>query len=128
MEFRGAAYTLNLLAVIILLAGLGSAALIYHGAENDQGDVLGYETWNGSVYPVLRDDSKAYQRDLELYGGKANVIVDEFRRWFEGLWRGESLAFSIAFITIVVWAALFYAANHSSPLERDAESGKGDPS
>jgi hypothetical protein len=120
---------LNLIGTIILLVGLASAVLIYRAAENDRDEVLGYETWNGSAYPILPDDSQKYLRDLELYGGKANVLADKFRRWFEGLWRGESLAFSIAFVTIALSAAIFYAANHSSPLEGNtrAANNQSDP-
>jgi hypothetical protein len=84
---------------------------------------LGYEEGNGSVYPVRPEDSKKYLRDLELYGGKANVLTDEFRRWFIGLWHGESLAFTVACITIVICIGFFYAANHlPSSLKSDIRS------
>jgi len=75
---------LNLIGAIMLLVGLGSAILIYRTAENDSNSILGYEEGDGSVYPVRPEDSKKYLRDLELYGGKANVLTDEFRRWFIG--------------------------------------------
>jgi hypothetical protein len=48
---------------------------------------------------------------MELYGGKANVLTDEFRRWFIGLWHGESLAFIVAGITIFISFGVFYVAN-----------------
>ncbi len=111
---------LNLIGAIILLVGLGSAILIYRTAENESRDVLGYEQGNGSVYPVNPGDSKKYLRDMELYGGKANVLLDELRRWFVGLWHGESLAFTIGCITIFISVGIFYAANHvSSSFESD---------
>ncbi len=111
---------LNLIGAIILLVGLGSAILIYRTAENASNDVLGYEQGSGSVYPVSPGDSKKYLRDMELYGGKANVLVDEFRRWFVGLWHGESLAFTVGCITIFISSGIFYAANHPpSGLESD---------
>jgi len=103
---------LNLIGAIILLVGLGSAIWIYNTAEKDLREVLGYEQGGGSVYPVNPEDSKKYLRDMELYGGKANVLVDEFRRWFAGLWQGESLAFTIGCITIFISFPIFYAANH----------------
>jgi len=111
---------LNLIGVIILLAGLGSALLIYRTAENEMRDILGYEQGGGSVYPVKPEDSKKYLRDLELYGGKANVLADELRRWFIGLWHGESLAFMVGGISILISIGVFYAANHGpSSLESD---------
>jgi hypothetical protein len=111
---------LNLIGTIILLGGLVSAVLIYRTAENEANDVLGYEQGNGSFYPVKPEDSKKYLRDLELYGGKANVLADEFREWFVGLWHGKSLAFTVGFITILISSGIFYAASHARPgLESD---------
>ena len=39
---------------------------------------------------------------LEVYGGKFSVIMDDFRRWFLGLWQGKSLAVIIACTTIII--------------------------
>ena len=112
---------LNLINAIILLVSLGSAILIYRTAENDSNSVLGYEEGDGSVYPVRPEDSKKYLRDLELYGGKANVLADEFRRRVIGLWHGESLAFTVACITIFISFGFFFVANHlRSDLKSDA--------
>ena len=102
----------KLISVIILLVGLGSAVLIYQTADADLSSVLGYEMAGGSVYPITPENSKIYKHNLELYGGKAAVLADEFRRWFEGLWHGKSLAFTVAFITIFVSLGTFFVANH----------------
>ncbi len=104
---------LNILGAVILLAGLASAIWIYRTAENGPRDVLGYEQGNGTVYPVGPEDSKKYLRDLELYGGKANVLADEFRRWFIGLWQGKSLAFTVGSIAVFISIGFFYAANRA---------------
>ena len=90
-----------LISAIILLVGLGSAILIYLTAENDSDSILGYE------------DSKMYIHDLELYGGKANVLANEFMRWFVGLWHGKSLAFTVACITIFISFGFFFVAKTS---------------
>ncbi len=103
---------LNFISAIILLVGLGSAIWIYQTAENHASGVLGYEEGGGSVYPVMPQDSKKYLRDLELYGGKANVLMDELRRGFVGLWHGKLLAFTVGCISIFVSFGVFYAANH----------------
>lgn len=103
---------LNLISAIILVVGLGSAILIYRTAQNYSGGVLGYEEEGGSVYPVMPEDSRKYLRGLELYGGKANVLMDELRRGFVGLWHGKSLAFTVGCISIFVSFGVFYAANH----------------
>ncbi len=114
---------LNFIGTIILLGGLGSAILIYRTAENDSNNILGYVGGDGSVYPVTPEDSKKYLRDLELYGGKANVLADDFRRWFVGLWHGKSLAFTVTCITILISTGVFYAAHRGpSSLEADSRS------
>ncbi len=114
---------LNLISAMILVGGMGSAILIYWTAGNHSSGVLGYEEEGGTVYPILPDDSKKYLRDLELYGGKANVLMDELRRGFTGLWYGKSLAITVACITIFVSFGVFYAANHlPSRLKSDASN------
>ena len=114
---------LNLISVIILLVGLGSAVLIYRSAENDSNGVLGYEIIGGQAYPIRPEDSKMYLHDLQLYSGKAGVLADEFRRWFVGLWYGKSLAFTLAYITLFISFVVFYAANHlPSRLKSDVHS------
>jgi hypothetical protein len=103
---------LNLISAIILVAGLGGAIFIYQTAANNSNSVLGYEEGGGSVYPITPENSKMFLRDLELYGGKANVLAYQFRSWLVGLWHGKSLAFFVACIAIVISFGFFYAANH----------------
>jgi len=116
---------LNLISVIILLGGLGSAILIYRTAEDTPYGVLGYEEGGGTVYPVMPEDSKQYLRGLELYGGKANVLMDQLRRGFIGLWHGKTLAFTIAFITFFISFALFYTANYLLPSRLESNDPSG---
>jgi hypothetical protein len=113
----------HLLSAMVLLVGLSSAVLIYQKADRDTRAALGYEAPDGSVYPIMPEDSKMYLRDMEQFGGKANVLADEIRRWFIGLWQGKSLAFTVACISIVVSLAGFYAANH---LPSNGKSDRGD--
>ncbi len=94
---------LYLISAVILLVGLCSALLIYLTAENDSDNVLDFE------------NSKIYLHDMELYGGKANVLAYELRNWFVGLWHGTSLAYTIACITIVISFGIFFVARHLPP-------------
>ena len=103
---------LNLISVIILLVGLGSAIFIYQTADDDSSGALGYQIIGGTIYPIMPENTKIYKHDLEVYGGKAAVLADEFRRWFIGLWHGKSLAFTITCITILVSFAGFFTARH----------------
>jgi len=115
---------LYLITAIILLVGLGSAILLYLTAGNDSVGVLGYEIIGGQVYQVLPEDSKTYTHDLELYGGKMNVLTDKFTRWFAGLWHGKSLASTVACITLFISLGFFFVARYfSSDLKPDARDG-----
>jgi len=112
---------INLISALILLVGLGMAVYIYQSAGEDASGVLGYQIIGGTVYPIMPENTKIYRHDLEVYGGKAAVLADEFRRWFIGLWHGKSLAFTIAVITILISCTGFFAARHLPPYpESDA--------
>jgi hypothetical protein len=103
---------INLISAIILLVGLGMAIFIYQTADDDSSGVLGYQIIGGTIYPIMPENTKIYKHDLEVYGGKAAVLADEFRRWFIGLWHGKSFAFTIAVITVFVSFAGFFTARH----------------
>ena len=103
--------SLILIGILIILIGFGSAILIYQTADDDSDSVLGYEIIDGVAYPIRPEDSRAYIRNLELYGGKAAVVVDAFSRWLVGLWHGKSLAFTIAGISIFIAFVFFFVAN-----------------
>jgi signal transduction histidine kinase len=108
-EVSGLRKKLIFTGLIIMLAGMSSGILIYQSAGNDADSVLGYEIIGGSSYPIRPEDSRIYRRDLELYGGKAAVLADEFSRWFVGLWRGTTLTFTVTGISIFISFVFFLA-------------------
>ena len=95
--------SLRIMSTIILLVGLSSALLIYQTAKDDSSSVQDFE------------NSKMYVHDLELFGGKANVLMNDFRHWFAGLWHGKSLAFTVACISICLSGGGFLVAHHMRP-------------
>ncbi len=115
---------LRFISAAILLVGLGAAVLIYETSRDHLTGVAAYEDGDGSVYPVSPEDSKQYLRGLQLYGGTANVLADELRLWFDGLWHGKSLAFTIAWITIFISAVVFYAASRLPPRSKSDPRGE----
>ena len=76
---------------VILAAGFAAAVVIYLTARPLADNPLGYD-------PL---QNKAYVHELELYGGKYNVIMAEFREWFDGLWRGKQLGITVAVLTLL---------------------------
>jgi hypothetical protein len=81
---------LRRIAAAVAVAGLVAAAVIFFVAGPAVENPLGYD-------PM---DTKTYLHDLEMYGGKANVLAAEFREWFVGLWQGRDLAFTVGAITL----------------------------
>jgi hypothetical protein len=101
---------LYLISALILLVGLSSAVLIYATSGDDDGDAVGYDVAGERSYAVSPQSSKKYIHELERFGGKASVLADGFNRWFDGLWHGTSLAYTIACLTILTSAGFFLAA------------------
>ena len=102
---------LYIACIIVLLAGLCGAALIYVTAD-EGADAASYVMIDGQAYPIDAGSSKAYVRDLRRFGGQAAVLFDEFTRWFSGLWRGKALAITVAWISIALSLGLFAYASY----------------
>ena len=102
-------------ALLILLAGLGVALAIDLTALPAAPNPLGYEP----------EDSKQYLRDMELYGGKANLVASGIRQWFDSLWHGRRLAATVACLTPL--AVLLYLIA-STPLPRPPRPAGDSPS
>jgi len=85
------------IAAAIVVAGLASAAAIFIRAAGGSPEAL---------LELSPDTSKKYLRDLEMYGGTANVLAVEFSAWFGSLWHGRRLAYTVA--TLSLLGALAY--------------------
>jgi len=119
---------LYLAGIIILLAGLGSALAVYVNTDSGDDETAEYEVVGQKVYPGMQLKSKKYVHDLEMYGGKAAVLADEINRWFEDLWHGRTLAYTIAILSIVTSLGLFAVAHYLSGVNTaDEEEKNSDP-
>jgi hypothetical protein len=116
----------HLVAALILLAGLAAATVIYLRAGSSPDELLEFSP----------DTSKTYLRDLQLYGGTANVLAVKLQTWFDGLWHGRSLAYTVGVLAAGVSAAYLFFAVVFAPhwraagpgaTDSKAEAGRGPP-
>jgi hypothetical protein len=99
--------------LVILAVGFASALGIYLTAQPPPANPLGYEP----------EDTKKYVRDMEVYGGKANLLASEVRHWLGSLWHGKRLAFTVAVLTVIAAGAFAFFA---VPLPPDTDTSKED--
>jgi hypothetical protein len=83
---------LQLTALIIALAGISGSLILFLTAEPAPPPPLGYD-------PLTM---KAPLREMQVYGGMANVFATRFRQWFAGLWHGRPLACIVAVFSLSV--------------------------
>jgi hypothetical protein len=86
--------------IAILVVGFAAAIVIYLTAQPPAANPLGYEP----------EDTKKYVRDMEMYGGKSNLLAGELREWFDSLWHGKRLAFTVAVLSVIVAGAYAFFA------------------
>ena len=62
-------------------------------------------------------NTKIYLRQLELFGGKSNIMAAELMDWFVGLWQGKNLSYTIACITVIISIILWFIGSrkHADP-------------
>ncbi len=100
-----------LIAGTVLLAGLIGAIVIYLRAGSAPATLL----------ELSPETSKKYLRDLELYGGTANVLAVQLQAWFDGLWHGRRLAYTVAVLSAVTSLGYVFFAVVLPPL-RDPDT------
>ena len=105
------------IAVMILALGLGGALTIHLTVGPMPADPLGYNLL----------DSKKSLRELELYGGKANVLSVEFQQWFSGLWHGRTLAATVAVLTVLLAFAFWFVASNQISDDGDRTGDEAKP-
>jgi len=109
------------IVALILILGFGASIAIYIRAEPGSANPTGYEP----------EESKRDLRDMEMYGGNANLLASDFRHWFASLWHGRRLAFTAAFLTVALaLMILFFGVPlpDAEAASRGTRSGPGETS
>jgi hypothetical protein len=108
---------LYLASVVILVAGLTGAAVVYATAPAEDSAEL--------VYSINNDPR--YIAELQRIGGTAEVAMAAFHQWFNGLWHGKPLAYTVAVLCTALAALCFWAAytqffdpTHEQPDDQDS--------
>jgi hypothetical protein len=92
---------LYLASVVILLAGLIGAPIIYVMAPAPDSAEQFYGMTNGPQY----------QQQLERIGGTGEVVLAEFHQWLDSLWHGKPLAYTVAVLCAAGAGACFLAGH-----------------
>ena len=95
---------LHLVGAVVLLGGLGTALLLYQTREDVPDNDLVYQMHH----------TKRYRHDLQVIGGQMSLLADDLALWFDRLWQGRSLAYTIAWMTVIVSSGFFLVAHHLS--------------
>jgi hypothetical protein len=92
---------INRVSAGLLLLGLGGAVLIYVLAPPELPD----DPWRTD--PL---NQRRYVRQMQVMGGKANLLSADFIEWFGGLWHGRNLAGTVAVLTLVTTGGYRFVA------------------
>ncbi|MCP2090685.1 UNVERIFIED_ORG: hypothetical protein J2Y81_006772 [Paraburkholderia sediminicola] len=88
---------LYLAGVVVLLAGLIAGVIIYVMAPAPDSAV--------SMYSIA---DPRYQIELQRIGGNAAVVMAQIHQWFDSLWHGTALAYTVAVLGALLAGACFF--------------------
>ncbi len=86
--------------VAVLLASLVAAVIIYASAPSPDSAV--------SMYSIA---DPRYQIELQRIGGNAAVLAAQIHQWFDSLWHGTALAWTVAVLGIACAGACFFVGH-----------------
>ncbi|MFN2632945.1 MAG: hypothetical protein ABR610_05965 [Thermoanaerobaculia bacterium] len=99
----------------ILAVGLSAAAAIYIAAASRAAHPAGYDP----------NDSRQYLRQMQVYGGTANVVATDIREWIGSLGHGKRLAATVAVATLAL-AGIVWFFGASGPGSSGHPGGRGE--
>jgi hypothetical protein len=83
--------------VAVLAAGLIAAAIIYASAARP----------DSAASPYAIADPR-YQIELQRIGGNAAVLMAQLHQWFDSLWHGTALAYTVAVLGAALAGVCFF--------------------
>lgn len=95
---------LNAIAIIILVAGLGTGDLVYWLARAD-------DTTSDDAVLAEQEQSKAYQREVEHNVGKFGALLGQWSDALAGLGTPRGIAVTIMVLSCASAAGCFWVAS-----------------
>ncbi len=92
---------INRVSAGLLLLGFGAAVLVYALAPPEQPE----DPWRTDPLGQRR-----YARQMQVMGGKANLLTADFIEWFGGLWHGRNLAGTMGVLTLITTGGFRFVA------------------
>ncbi len=87
------------LALSFLVGGLVLSAAIFSRTDPTDGDP--------DPYQLNAQNSKKYEDQLERIGGKSAVLGVEMQGWWDSLWHGRQLAYTVLVLTALSSGACY---------------------
>jgi hypothetical protein len=101
---------INRVSAGLLLVGLGSAVVIFALAPPEAPE----DPWRTDPLGQRR-----YARQMQVMGGKANLLSGEFIDWFGERWHGRNLAGTVGMLTLLTTGGYRFVAGrrllHAAP-------------
>jgi hypothetical protein len=94
--------TIQSITLLIAIIGFGAALAIYLTHKPEGFDPLTYNP----------QEQKMYDQQLQMLGGKATVVTNDFSNWFASIWHGRALAGTVTVLTILAILIFRYIALH----------------
>jgi hypothetical protein len=92
---------INLVSTGLLVLGLAGAVLLYAFAPPEEPD----DPWRTDPLGQRR-----YTRQMQVIGGKTNLLSAEFIDWLAARWHGRNLAYTVAVLTVAVTSGYRFVA------------------
>ena len=105
---------LRLAALFIAVAGSAGSIILYLAADPAPPPPLGYD-------PLTM---KTTLREMQVYGGMANVLATQIRQWFASLWHGKLLAFPLGLLSLSAALLLWRISTAASQTGPDQPPGE----
>jgi hypothetical protein len=94
--------TLRVASVGLLIAGVLAAVWIFVATANT--DALS-DANSAQARSIQFDQNRREMAEVERLGGKVSVMTVQFHQWFQSLWEGRRLGYTVLVLAVVIaWA------------------------